>query len=110
MPLVVSLGATTVMEFTDRLFLARYSLDAIAAALPAGIMALLAMTIFLGTTSYVSVFVAQYTGQGRPEMVGRAVWQGIYVALLGAAVLGGMAFLGRWHFCSRRSFQGDSGP
>ena len=93
MPLVVSLGATTVMEFTDRLFLARYSLDAIAAALPAGIMALLAMTIFLGTTSYVSVFVAQYTGQGRPEMVGRAVWQGIYVALLGAAVLGGMAFL-----------------
>jgi MATE family multidrug resistance protein len=93
MPLVASLGATTVMEFTDRLFLARYSLDAIAAATPAGIMALLAMTIFLGTTSYVSVFVAQYTGQGRPEMVGRAVWQGIYVALLGAAVLGGLAFL-----------------
>jgi MATE family multidrug resistance protein len=93
MPLVASLGATTVMEFTDRLFLARYSLDAIAAATPAGIMALLAMTVFLGTTSYVSVFVAQYTGQGRPEMVGRAVWQGIYVALLGAAVLGGLAFL-----------------
>ena len=56
-------------------------------------MALLAMTIFLGTTSYVSVFVAQYTGQGRPEMVGRAVWQGVYVALLGAAALGGLAFL-----------------
>ena len=32
MPLVASLGATTVMEFTDRLFLAHYSLDAIAAA------------------------------------------------------------------------------
>lgn len=93
MPLVASLGATTVMEFTDRLFLARYSLDAIAAATPAGIMALLAMTIFLGTTSYVSVFVAQYTGQGRPEMVGRVVWQGIYVALFGAAVLAALAFL-----------------
>ena len=61
MPLVLSLGETTIMEFTDRLFLARYSLDAIAAATPAGIMALLAMTIFVGTTSYVSVFVAQYT-------------------------------------------------
>ncbi len=92
MPLVLSLGATTVMEFTDRLFLARYSLDAIAAATPAGIMALLAMTVFLGTTGYVSVFVAQYTGQGRPEMVGRVVWQGIYVALLGTVVLGGLAF------------------
>lgn len=93
MPLVASLGATTVMEFTDRLFLARYSLDAIAAATPAGIMALLAMTIFLGTTSYVSVFVAQYTGQGRPEMVGKIVWQGIYVALLGALVLAALALL-----------------
>lgn len=91
MPLVASLGATTVMEFTDRLFLAHYSLDAIAAATPAGIMALLAMTIFLGTTGYVSVFVAQYTGQARPEMVGRAVWQGVYVAALGAAVLAFLA-------------------
>lgn len=91
MPLVASLGATTVMEFTDRLFLARYSLDAIAAATPAGIMALLAMTVFLGTTSYVSVFVAQYTGQGRPEMVGRIVWQGVYVALLGALALAVLA-------------------
>ena len=98
MPLVLSLGATTVMEFTDRLFLARYSLDAIAAATPAGIMALLAMTIFIGTTSYVSVFVAQYTGQGRPEMVGRAVWQGIYVALLGTVVLGGFAFCAEYIF------------
>ena len=93
MPLVASLGATTVMEFTDRLFLARYSLDAIAAATPAGIMALLAMTIFLGTTSYVSVFVAQYTGQGRPEMVGRVVWQGVYVALFGAVILAALALL-----------------
>ena len=91
MPLVASLGATTVMEFTDRLFLARYSLDAIAAATPAGIMALLAMTVFLGTTSYVSVFVAQYTGQGRPEMVGRIVWQGVYVALLAALALAVLA-------------------
>jgi MATE family multidrug resistance protein len=93
MPLVISLGATTVMEFTDRLFLARYSLDAIAAALPAGIMALLPMTIFLGTTGYVAVFVAQYMGQGRPGMVGKIVWQGIYVALLGAAVLASLALL-----------------
>jgi len=78
LPLVASLGATTVMEFTDRLFLARYSLDAIAAATPAGILLLLALSIFLGTAGYVSVFVAQYMGQaaatrldalsGRPSM------------------------------------------
>lgn len=87
MPLVVSLGATTIMEFTDRLFLARYSLDAVAAATPSGITALLAMTIFLGTSGYVSVFVAQYIGQGSPEKVGRIVWQGIYVGALGTVCM-----------------------
>ncbi len=91
MPLVASLAATTVMEFTDRLFLARYSLDAIAAATPAGIMALLAMTIFVGTAGYVAVFVAQYKGQGRYDLIGRIVWQGVYVAALGAVVLGALA-------------------
>ena len=49
-PLVASLGATTVMEFTDRLFLSHYSLDAIAAATPAGIMALLPLAIFIGNS------------------------------------------------------------
>lgn len=93
MPLVASLGATTVMEFTDRLFLARYSLDAIAAATPAGIMALLAMSVFVGTGGYVAVFVAQYVGQGRHELVGRVVWQGIYVAALGAVTLGALALV-----------------
>lgn len=91
MPLVASLAATTVMEFTDRLFLARYSLDSIAAATPAGIMALLAMTIFVGTAGYVAVFVAQYKGQGRCDQIGRIVWQGVYVAALGAVVLGALA-------------------
>ena len=86
-PLVASLGATTVMEFTDRLFLSHYSLDAIAAATPAGIMALLPLAIFIGTAGYVSVFVAQYVGQNRCELVGRIVWQGLYVALLGSVIL-----------------------
>ena len=37
LPLVVSMTTTVVMTFTDRIFLANYSIDAIAAALPAGI-------------------------------------------------------------------------
>jgi len=31
LPLVMSMAATTVMEFTDRVFLANYNMDAIAA-------------------------------------------------------------------------------
>ena len=40
------------------------------------------------TAGYVSTFVAQYTGAGRPERVGPAVWQGIHFA-----VLAGLLFL-----------------
>ena len=36
LPLVISMTTTVVMTFTDRVFLANYSIDAIAAALPAG--------------------------------------------------------------------------
>ena len=39
MPIVISMTTTVVMTFTDRMFLANYSIDAIAAALPAGIIA-----------------------------------------------------------------------
>ena len=87
LPLVLSMGATTVMEFTDRVFLGRYSLDALAAAVPSGLMVLLVMTMFIGTGGYVSVFVAQYTGAGRLDKVGRVLWQGMYFALAATIVL-----------------------
>src|SRR5258708_6619696 len=40
------------------------------------------------TAGYVSTFVAQYTGAGRPARVGPAVWQGMHFA-----VLAGLLFL-----------------
>lgn len=46
LPLVVSMSSTMIMEFTDRIFLANYSLNAIAAALPAGIAAFLFISSF----------------------------------------------------------------
>jgi MATE family multidrug resistance protein len=40
------------------------------------------------TAGYTSTFVAQYTGAGRPQRVGPAVWQGIYFAIFaGLAML-----------------------
>ncbi|MEE9496401.1 MAG: MATE family efflux transporter [Desulfobacterales bacterium] len=93
LPLVISMSSTMIMEFTDRVFLANYSLDAIAAALPAGIASFLFISFFLGTAQYLNVFVAQYVGSGRPQRVGAVLWQGIYFSLVSGAALAGLSFL-----------------
>lgn len=92
LPLVLSMAATTVMEFTDRVFLANYSIDAIAAAMPAGIAAFLLLTFFTGVAAYLNVFIAQYTGAGTLSKIGACLWQGIYFSLLAAVVLIGCSF------------------
>ena len=92
LPLVFSMAATTVMEFTDRVFLANYSIDAIAAAMPAGIAAFLALTFFTGVTTYLNVFIAQYSGAGALLRIGPCVWQGIYFSIIASAALIGLSF------------------
>ena len=49
LPLVLSMAATTVMEFTDRIFLANYSVEAIAAALPEFVIPRIIMGVALGS-------------------------------------------------------------
>ncbi len=92
LPLVLSMGATTVMEFTDRVFLGRYSLDALAAAMPAGITSFLFASFFIGTAAYVNVFIAQYIGANDNRGVGASLWQGIYFSIFGAVLMALLAF------------------
>ena len=93
LPLVASMGAITLMQFTDRVFLANYSMEAISAALPAGIASFAAISFFMGVANYVNPFVAQYTGAQMPERVGAALWQGIYFSLISASFLASLYFL-----------------
>jgi MATE family multidrug resistance protein len=93
LPLVASMGSITLMQFTDRMFLARYSVDAIAAALPAGIASFTFISFFMGVAGYTNTFVAQYTGAGQPGRVGAALWQGIYFSLIAAVFLASVVFL-----------------
>lgn len=86
------MASTTIMEFTDRIFLGHYSLEAIAAALPAGILHFVIICFFMGVINYTNVFVAQYSGAGEPEKVGASIWQGLYCAMLGALFLLGVSF------------------
>jgi MATE family multidrug resistance protein len=82
-PLILSTAAWSVQLFVDRMFLSWYSPEAVAAAMPAGILSFTLSSLFIGTTGYVNTFVAQYWGARRPERIGPSVWQGMYVALAG---------------------------
>jgi MATE family multidrug resistance protein len=92
MPLVISMTTTVVMTFTDRVFLANYSLNAIAAALPAGISAFVFLSFFADTAGYTNVFIAQYSGAGALQRVGSALWQGIYFAIIAWLIMVGLSF------------------
>ena len=87
LPLVISTGSWTAMHFTDRLFLSRYSMDALAAALPAGVTNFAFLCFFLGIASYTSTFVAQYFGAGQYKNIGPVVWQGVFFAIFSAILL-----------------------
>jgi len=94
LPLVASMASTTLMLFSDRLFLGWYATDALAASTPAGLAAFTLMSFFLGVAAYTNTFVAQYTGSGAHGRVGACLWQGIYFSLLAGGVLAGCSFLG----------------
>ena len=85
-PLILSTGAWSIQHFVDRMFLTWYSPEAIAAAMPAGMLNFTIMSLFLGTAGYVSTFVAQYHGSGRDERIGPVLWQGMYLAIIGGIV------------------------
>jgi len=81
-PLILSTGSMTIQHFVDRMFLTWFSSNAIAAAMPAGIVNFTFMSIFIGTAAYVNTFVAQYHGAKKYDHIGPTVWQGIYFSLL----------------------------
>lgn len=87
LPLVMASSGHAIRLLADRIMLAHYSQDAIAAALPAGLTCFMLMSFFLGTAGYVNTFVAQYTGARRPARVGISVWQGLYLALFGGVLI-----------------------
>ncbi|SIN70032.1 MATE family efflux transporter [Halodesulfovibrio marinisediminis] len=93
LPLVVSLGSTTAMEFTDRIFLSNYSLISIAAALPAAMVNLVFLLFAMGISAYSSVFIAQYYGACKYEKIGSVVWQAIYFCCIAWVLLASLALV-----------------
>ena len=63
-PLAFGMVNNAVMQFVDRVYLARYSMQALEAVLPASILAGLFICFFQSAVGYAGVFVAQYHGAG----------------------------------------------
>ena len=87
LPLVLSNIGHALNLFIDRAMLAGYSDMTMAAAFPAGLSAFAFSCLFVGTVFYSGTFVAQYFGAGEYSRIGRAVWQGIWVALIGGVIM-----------------------
>ncbi|WP_068469592.1 MATE family efflux transporter [Candidatus Protochlamydia phocaeensis] len=80
-PLMISLMSVSLMLFLDRLFLSRYSIDALNASANAGILTQLMQFWCLSTVSIAEVFVGRYNGAGRLEKLGQPVWQMVWLSI-----------------------------
>ena len=92
LPLILSNSCHAVNMFVDRLMLARHSQEAVAAAFTGGLTNFTIACVFVGTIGYTGTFVAQYEGARHRERIGSAVWSGVWLALLGALLLGSGVF------------------
>jgi MATE family, multidrug efflux pump len=77
-PLMISTLAMLFMIFTDRIFLAHYSIEALNASVNAGTLAWAFISGIGMVTAMSEVFVAQYNGAKLFKRIGTTVWQMIW--------------------------------
>lgn len=86
LPMALGAGLGYFMHFVNRLFLSWHSSEALAASLPAGMLAWAGQCFFITSASYVGTFAAQHLGAQEPEEAGAMVYPMAWLALV-AAVL-----------------------
>lgn len=81
LPLMLSSFSVMSMVFIDRLLLAKYSIEALNAAVKATTMGWSIVCGWLALGGITEVFVAQYNGAGLKHRLGEPVWQMIWLSL-----------------------------
>lgn len=71
-----------VMQFTDRILLARYSSQSIQASLPAGTLSFTLVSLFAMVAGFSGTFVSQYHGANNPNGCAKACVSGIVLSVL----------------------------
>jgi len=90
-PLILGHLSFTIQTFVNRLLLTWYSPEAVAGAVTGLFAVWTVVALFTGTGEYLTTFVAQYLGAGRPERIGPAVWQGIYFSAGAGALVAALS-------------------
>jgi multidrug resistance protein, MATE family len=86
-PLVIANSFWNLQMTIDRIFLGMHSTEALGAAMAVMGVFWVPMALLQQTASYVTAFVAQYHGAEEKEKIGAAVWQAIYVSVIGGALM-----------------------
>lgn len=94
LPLMISTLASLFMIFTDRIFLAHYSIEALNASVTSGTFAWALMAGAGMITCMSEVFVAQYNGARHYKRLGLPVWQMVWFALFSILFFFPMAIWG----------------
>src|SRR5688572_3931294 len=90
-PLILAHMSFTLQTFVDRIFLTWYSAEAVAGAVTGLFTTLAVVTLFSGTGEYLTTFIAQYLGAGRPRRVGPVLWQGFYFSVAAGVIIAALA-------------------
>ena len=93
-PLALGMVNAAVMQAVDRAFLARYSVAALEAVLPATTLAWVFLSFFQSVVGYSGVFVAQHHGAGDDAGCRRSLGAGLVVSCLALAPTALAAWLG----------------
>jgi MATE family multidrug resistance protein len=88
-PFILANSFLTLQITIDRILLTWLGSEAVAAYTPAVTLFWTPLILLQTTAAYASTFVAQYTGAGRTQRIGPAVWQALYFA-----AVTGVLFLG----------------
>jgi len=97
-PLALGMVNNSVMQFVDRVFLAKESLGSLEAVMPASTLAWVFMGFFQSLVGYSGVFVSQYHGSGEEEKCRESFRAGLVIALFAGLVslalipVGGLVF------------------
>ena len=81
-PLIISAGSISLMNFTDRLFLNAVSTEAMTASFQAGMFFWTIVSLPVAIAAYTNSFVAQYYGSNNHHRIGPVVWQGVGFGLI----------------------------